>query len=156
MSQTVQHNSKVLVHFTLRLKDGSLAESTYNNGKPALFCLGDGSLSPAIERELEGLSVTDKRTFTLEPEEAFGQTNPDLIHYFSRQQFHQAEKPEPGTIMLFSAMDGSERPGIIREISGDSVTVDFNHPLAGESVRFDIEVLDINPVQEEKHANSVS
>lgn len=56
-----------------------------------------------------------------------------------------AGEPEIGAIMLFTAMDGSEMPGVIREINGDSITVDFNHPLAGQTVHFDIEVLEIDP-----------
>jgi FKBP-type peptidyl-prolyl cis-trans isomerase SlpA len=56
---------------------------------------------------------------------------PDLIQYFSRREFIDAGEPEIGAIMLFTAMDGSEMPGVIREVNGDSITVDFNHPLAG-------------------------
>ena len=58
-------------------------------------------------------------------------------------------EPEIGAIMLFTAMDGSEMPGVIREVNGDSITVDFNHPLAGRTVHFDIEVLEIDPALEE-------
>jgi FKBP-type peptidyl-prolyl cis-trans isomerase SlpA len=67
----------------------------------------------------------------------------------------QAGEPEIGAIMLFTGMDGSEMPGVIREISGDSITVDFNHPLAGQSIQFDIDVLEIDPVLETNHANPV-
>lgn len=74
--------------------------------------------------------------------------SPDLIQYFSRREFMDAGEPEIGAIMLFTAMDGSEMPGVIREINGDSITVDFNHPLAGRTVHFDIEVLEIDPVLE--------
>ena len=122
MSESVQSNSAVLVHFTLKLDDGTTAESTRNNGKPALFRLGDASLSEGLEQHLLGLKVGDKTTFSGEP--------------------------EIGAIMLFTAMDGSEMPGVIREINGDSITVDFNHPLAGQTVHFDIEVLEIDPALE--------
>lgn len=63
MSKSVQSNSAVLVHFTLKLDDGSTAESTRNNGKPALFRLGDGSLSEGLEQHLLGLKDGDKTTF---------------------------------------------------------------------------------------------
>ena len=141
MSESVQSNSAVLVHFTLKLDDGTTAESTRNNGKPALFRLGDASLSEGLEQHLLGLKVGDKTTFSLEPDAAFGVPSPDLIQYFSRREFI-------GAIMLFTAMDGSEMPGVIREINGDSITVDFNHPLAGQTVHFDIEVLEIDPALE--------
>ncbi|GAA0497094.1 FKBP-type peptidyl-prolyl cis-trans isomerase [Tatumella terrea] len=154
MSYQVQHDSSLLVHFTLTLEDGSLAESTRANGKPALFRLGDGSLSPAFGQALSGMTAGETRQFTLTPEDAFGPANPDLIQYFSRRDFAGAAEPETGTIMLFTAIDGSEMPGIIRDVSGDSVTVDFNHPLAGQTVTFAVEVLEVDPVLENENADS--
>ncbi len=148
MSDSVQSDSAVLVHFTLKLEDGSVAESTRAGGKPALFRLGDASLSEGLEQHLLGLKEGAKTSFTLQPEDAFGTISPDLIQYFSRREFIDAGEPEPGAIMLFTAMDGSEMPGVIRDVNGDSITVDFNHPLAGQTIHFDIEVLDVNPVLE--------
>ena len=148
MSNTIQSNSAVLVHFTLKLDDGSTAESTRSNGKPALFRLGDATLSEGLEQLLLGLKAGDKKAFSLEPDAAFGISTPDLIQYFSRREFMDAGEPTIGAIMLFTAMDGSEMPGVVREINGDSITVDFNHPLAGHTVHFDIEVLEVDPVLE--------
>ena len=148
MTDSVQRDSAVLLHFTLKLEDGSTAESTRANGKPPLFRLGDGSLSDSLETALLGLRVGEKKAFTLEPEAAFGSVSPDLIQYFSRRDFIQTGEPEVGAIMLFTGMDGSEMPGVIREIAGDSITVDFNHPLAGRTVHFDVEVLEIDPALE--------
>ncbi|WP_205952632.1 FKBP-type peptidyl-prolyl cis-trans isomerase [Pantoea stewartii] len=154
MTESVQRDSAVLLHFVLKLEDGSVAESTRASGKPALFRLGDGSLSGALEQALLGLKAGDKHQFSLAPEEAFGGVSPDLIQYFSRRDFNEAGEPEIGAIMLFTGMGGSEMPGVIREINGDSITVDFNHPLAGHRVQFDIEVLEIDSVLEANHANS--
>ncbi len=81
MSESVQSNSAVPVHFTLKLDDGTTAESTRNNGKPALFRPGDAS-SEGLEQHLLGLKVGDKTTFSLEPDAAFGVPSPDLIQYF--------------------------------------------------------------------------
>ena len=156
MTECVQRESAVLVHFTLKLEDGSTAESTRANGKPALFRLGDGSLSAALEEALLGLKAGETKQFTLAPEEAFGGVSPDLIQYFSRRDFIDAGEPEVGAIMLFSGMGGSEMPGVIREVSGDSITVDFNHPLAGHRIQFDVEVLEIDPALEANDANPVS
>ena len=156
MTEFVQRESAVLVHFSLKLEDGSTAESTRANGKPALFRLGDGSLSAALEQALLGLKAGQTKQFTLEPEDAFGGVSPDLIQYFSRRDFIDAGEPEVGAIMLFSGMGGSEMPGVIREVSGDSITVDFNHPLAGRRIQFDVEVLEIDPALETNDANPVS
>ncbi|ONG10453.1 hypothetical protein BXT92_10125 [Klebsiella pneumoniae] len=84
MSKSVQSNSAVLVHFTLKLDDGSTAESTRSNGKPALFRLGDTSLSEGLEQQLLGLKEGEKKAFSLEPDAAFGVPSPDAgrtVHF---------------------------------------------------------------------------
>ncbi|MEC5343963.1 FKBP-type peptidyl-prolyl cis-trans isomerase [Brenneria populi] len=154
MSETVQSTSAVLVHFTLTLENGTVAESTSENGKPALFRLGDGSLSAALEQQLQGLARGAQKRFTLPPESAFGPVNPDMIQFFLRRDFARTGVPEVGTIMLFSGAGGNDMPGIIRDVTEESVTVDFNHPLAGQSITFDLEVLAIDPSRQEvPHAN---
>ncbi|MBG6245878.1 peptidylprolyl isomerase [Candidatus Symbiopectobacterium sp. 'North America'] len=154
MTQSVQNTSAVLLHFVLTLEDGSVAESTRERGKSALFRLGDESLSPALEQQLLSLRRGDKHRFTLPPESAFGPFNPDLIQFFLRRDFAETGVPDVGTIMLFSGVAGNDIPGVIREVAEESITVDFNHPLAGHHVSFDVEVMDIDPVaQEVERAN---
>ncbi|PQQ29263.1 FKBP-type peptidyl-prolyl cis-trans isomerase [Photorhabdus luminescens] len=153
MSNQVQEDSAVLLHFTLKLQDGSIADSTYTQGKPALFRLGDGTLSLPLEQQLTGLKEGDKHSFTLAGENVFGKPNPDLIQYFTPRDFAETGMPEIGTIMLFTAMNGSEMPGIVKAVTEESVTVDFNHPLADQNVTFEIEVLEIDPQLEENHAD---
>ena len=101
MSKSVQSNSAVLVHFTLKLDDGSTAESTRSNGKPALFRLGDTSLSEGLEQQLLGLKEGEKKAFSLEPDAAFGVPSPDLIQYFSRREFIDAGEPDIGDYALY-------------------------------------------------------
>ncbi len=134
-------SSEVLMHFDLKLEDGSAADSTRVNKKPAKLVMGDGSLTPNFEACLLGLKEGDKKSFTLAPEDAFGQPNPDNIHHMDRSRFTQ--DVEEGMIMAFAQPDGSEVPGIIRSTAGTSVTVDFNHPLAGQTVIFDVEILSV-------------
>ncbi|MBS9437538.1 FKBP-type peptidyl-prolyl cis-trans isomerase [Photorhabdus noenieputensis] len=153
MSNQVQADSAVLLHFTLKLQDGSIADSSYTQGKPALFRLGDGTLSSPLEQQLTGLKEGDKHSFTLAGENVFGKPNPDLIQYFTPRDFAETGIPEIGTIMLFTAMNGSEMPGIVKAVTEESVTVDFNHPLADQNVTFEIEVLEIDPQLEENHAD---
>ncbi len=141
----------LLVHFTLTLEDGSLAESSRERGQPALFRFGDGSLSPALESELASCVVGDRRCFTLAPADAFGERSDDLVQFFPLGQFRDSGEPQAGAVILFTAADGAQMPGLVREVTGESVTVDFNHPLAGIPVTFDIEVLERDPVQEVNH-----
>ncbi len=140
---TIAHNSAVTLHFTIKLKDGSVADSTHNGGKPAKLVIGDGSLSDNFEQHLIGMQAGQNRAIELTAEDAFGQPNPDNIHHMDRAKFIGDTEVEVGTIMAFSGPDGMEIPGIITDIAGDSVTVDFNHPLAGQDVIFDVEILSV-------------
>lgn len=140
---TISQDSAVTLHFTIKLKDGSVADSTHNFGKPAKLVIGDGSLSDNFEQCLLGLQAGDSQSIELAAADAFGAPNPDNIHYMERSKFVGDAEVEVGTIMAFSGPDGMEIPGIITEIAGDSVTVDFNHPLAGQDVIFDVEILSV-------------
>ncbi|AGV18500.1 MULTISPECIES: FKBP-type peptidyl-prolyl cis-trans isomerase [Vibrio] len=140
---TITNESVVTLHFTIKMKDGSVADSTHNMGKPAKFVMGDGSLSENFEQCLIGLETGAQKAIELKAEDAFGMPNPDHIHYMDRTKFVGDAEVEVGTIMAFSGPDGMEIPGIITEIAGDSVTVDFNHPLAGQDVTFEVEILSV-------------
>lgn len=136
-------DSEVTLHFDLKLEDGSAADSTRVHNKPAKLIIGDGSLTENFEACLMGLSEGDKKSFTLPPEDAFGMPNPDNIHHMDRTKFGMDTPAEEGMIISFSQPGGMEIPGIVRDVAGDSVTVDFNHPLAGQTVVFDVEILAI-------------
>lgn len=142
--QAIGNHSEVLMHFDLKLEDGSAADSTRVNKKPAKLVMGDGSLTPNFEACLLGLKAGDKKSFTLAPEDAFGPSNPDNIHHMDRSRFGADLELAEGMILGFAQPDGNEVPGIVRDIAGDSVTVDFNHPLAGHTVIFDVEILSVS------------
>jgi FKBP-type peptidyl-prolyl cis-trans isomerase SlpA len=133
----------LVCHMNILLEDGSTAESTKASGKPTRFNVGDGSLSPEFEKNIQTLDVGDKHSFTLGPKDAFGDVNPDAIHHMDRSRFPADMSLEAGVIVSFSGPGGSEIPGIIRDTAGDSITVDLNHPLAGREVTFELEVVKI-------------
>ncbi|KGJ91820.1 FKBP-type peptidyl-prolyl cis-trans isomerase [Colwellia psychrerythraea] len=138
----IQKDSNILVHITMKLSDGSAADSTKVNNKPAKIIMGDNSISPAFEAELIGLKKGESREFTLAANDAFGETNPDNIHYMGLDKFSAEVPAKIGNIITFT-QPGGELPGMIKEINGDSVTIDFNHPLAGQTVTFVIDLVDI-------------
>ncbi|WP_051680284.1 FKBP-type peptidyl-prolyl cis-trans isomerase [Vibrio rhizosphaerae] len=145
--QLIQTGTAVTFHFTIKLKDGSVADSTHQMGKPAKLVIGDGSLSDNFEQCLLGLQAGDQRTIELKAADAFGLPNPDNIHHMDRTRFAGDTELEVGVIMAFSGPDGMEIPGIVTAIEGESVTVDFNHPLAGQDVTFDIEILAVESAE---------
>ncbi len=112
-------------------------------GKPAQLTIGDGSLSDNFEKHLLGMQSGQEQSIELSAQDAFGMPNPDNIHHMERSKFVGDAEVEVGTIMAFSGPDGAEIPGIITEIAGDSVTVDFNHPLTGHDVTFEVEILSV-------------
>ena len=139
----IGEKSEVLFHFSIKLEDGSAADSTKVHNKPAKLFMGDGSLTENFEKCLLGLKAGESKSFDLEPEDAFGQPNPDNIYYVDRSKIGPAAPADVGSIIAFTQPDGTELPGLVREVAGDSVTIDFNHPLAGQKVTFEVDILEV-------------
>jgi FKBP-type peptidyl-prolyl cis-trans isomerase SlpA len=139
----ISPNSTVTLHFDLRLKDGSIAEST-KDFKPMQFQMGMGVFSEKFEAKLLGLQAGDKSKIMLMPEDAFGEPHPANIFQVPADKFKGMDKVEVGSIFLFTQPSGQEIPGIIRAIENNEITVDFNHPLAGQVVLFDIEIIKVD------------
>lgn len=139
-------NTEVSLHFALLLEDGSEVDSTFSR-QPATFTFGDGNLLPSVEAKLLGYTAGAKEVFTLAPEEAFGQRNPANIQRLPRSQFGDDMELQEGLVVSFSDAANTELPGVISGFDGDMVEVDFNHPLAGRSLRFKVEILSVSPAQ---------
>jgi len=139
----IQSDSSIVAHITMKLSDGSAADSTKVNNKPAVINMGDQSISPAFEAQLLGMSAGESKEFTLIAKDAFGEKSPDNIHYVDIAKFGGDTPAEIGSIVTFTQPGGVELPGMITDVSGGSVTVDFNHPLAGQDVTFVIDVVEI-------------
>ncbi|APX94548.1 peptidylprolyl isomerase [Halomonas sp. 1513] len=134
---------EVTLHFTLKLEDGTVVDSTRDK-RPATFQVGDGNLPPGFEAPLEGLTDGDTGSYQISPEHAFGQHNPQNVQLLKRDDFDDVE-PEVGTVMSFADAAGGELPGVIASIDGEQVEVDFNHPLAGRTLTFEVEVIQVRP-----------
>ncbi|MDZ7663697.1 FKBP-type peptidyl-prolyl cis-trans isomerase [Thiohalophilus sp.] len=141
---TIGPGSRVTMHFTLSLTDGTVADSS-EEGEPMTFTMGDGTLIEGLEMVLYGLKVGDKQCLEIGPRDTFGFPEEDNIHTLARSEF-AAELPlEEGIILGFSTPSGEEVPGTIHEVHDEEVVVDFNHPLAGRPVVFEVEILAIQP-----------
>ena len=144
--QRIGQNTQVTLHFALRLENGDTVDSTFDK-QPATFKVGDGNLLPGFEAALFGFKAGDKRTLQILPENAFGQPNPQNVQIIPRSQFQDMELSE-GLLVIFNDAANTELPGVVKEFGDEQVTIDFNHPLAGRTVHFDIEVLEIDPALE--------
>jgi len=141
---TIGPGSEVLMHFTLSLADGTVADST-DEDEPLRFVMGDGTLIEGLELVLYGLKPGDRQCLSIDPRDAFGFPDEENIHTMPRSEFPAEMQLEAGLIISFTTPSGEEVPGAIREIKDDEVVVDFNHPLAGNEIIFDVEILEIKP-----------
>lgn len=141
---TVTATSDVLAHIRITTQEGTEVSSSHHTGKPMRFQLGSGSLTAELEATLIGLTVGETTTVLLPGSAIYGQANPDLIQHFHRHAFSAMETIERGTIIVCSTQQGTELPGVIRDIAGDSVTVDFNHPLTYYKIQVTIQLMKIN------------
>ena len=139
--------SRVTLHFSLALTDGKIIDSNFDRAAPS-FRLGDGSLLPGFEQCLLGLQQGDEREFMLAPEQAFGQPNTANHQSFTVANFRHLLEDDllplaPGTVVSFKDAAGFDLPGVVMAIGEDRVEVDFNHPLAGKSIRFRVRVVNV-------------
>lgn len=134
--------SQVRMHFTLRLDDGTEVE-TSTHGAPIDFEMGDGTLITGLERALYGLKTGDRQTLRISPEEGYGARDPENIYNIKRDMFENELPVEPGVVMGFELPSGEEVHGTIVSIDANDIRVDFNHPLAGREVIFEVEILDV-------------
>ena len=141
MSRTVQPDNLVTLHYRITLENGQPLISTFE-GTPATLQLGAGELLPTLEALLTGLEEGSCHTFSLEPAQAFGDHKAELVERVQRRHMNE-DDIEPMSIMEFTAPDGSRYSGLVREIDDESALIDFNHPLAGKSIRFEVEVIGI-------------
>lgn len=142
----VQANSKVTLHFAIALENGEIVDSTFEK-QPATFVMGDGSLLQGFEEPLIGLQAGDKQTFQIMPEKAFGMPNPSNIQTFKRSDFDADMELQEGLVISFSDAANTELPGVVKQVTETFVDVDFNHPLAGHTLDFTVEIHAVeNPV----------
>jgi len=142
----VSEGTRVYVNFSVSLEDGSEVDSNFG-GEPVAFVVGDGSLLPGFERLLFGMSAGQRQLFTVSPEEGFGQPNDSNVHQVPRSQFDDASGLEIGLVYSFADASGGELPGLVVAFDEEAVTVDFNHPLAGRNILFDVLVHRVEPVE---------
>lgn len=138
----IKPGSKVSMHFAIKLDDGQVVDSTFER-MPAKFAMGDGNLLPGFEEFLVGMVSGDHKEFDIPPEKGFGQPNPQNQQEMKRSDFPVDMPVAPGLMVSFADAQGSELPGVISEVNGDWVTVDFNHPLAGKTLKFEVQILEV-------------
>jgi FKBP-type peptidyl-prolyl cis-trans isomerase SlpA len=142
----VTEGTRVFLNFSVSLEDGSEVDTNFG-GDAVNFVIGDGSLLPGFERLLFGMSQGQRQMFVVPPENAFGQAYDNNVQYLSREQFDEDADLEIGLVFSFADARGGEVPGMIIAFDEDEVTVDFNHPLSGRTILFDVLIHRVEPVE---------
>ncbi len=142
--QRIGPDKEVTLHFALKLENGDVVDSTFDK-QPATFKVGDGNLLPGFEQAIYGLKAGDKRSLPIGPEQGFGQGNPQNVQVMPRSQFQDMELSE-GLLVIFNDAANAELPGVVKSFDDSQVTIDFNHPLAGKALSFDVEIIEVKAV----------
>ncbi len=137
--QTIGPGKTVTLHFAIKLEDGQIVDSNFEV-EPATFTIGDGNIPEGFEQTLFGLKEGDREELNVAPENAFGMKNPSNIQRFPRSQFQDMQL-EKGLVISFQDPNQGELPGVVDRFDENAVHVDFNHPLAGHNLRFEVSIL---------------
>ena len=143
----VQPDSFLTLHYRLAGPDGADLINTFHD-KPATISLGTGELAPAVEACLLGMAEGSRQTFALAPGQAFGQRNPELVQRVRRTLLDELGDPDErysvGDVVQFPMPQGQGTySGVVREVLPDVLLFDFNHPLAGQPVTFEVQLIGV-------------
>jgi len=146
----VENDMFVSVHYKGTLQNGEEFD-TSKGRHPLEVQMGAGQLIPGLEKALMGMSLNEKKVLTIEPEEAYGHVDKSLTQSFARADVPSEMNPEVGKIVALTSPEGQQVPAQIIEVDDEKVVLDLNHPLAGETLTFDIEVVGISstPTQDQ-------
>lgn len=140
--QKPQAGNTVRVHYTGTLEDGTQFDSS-RGAEPLEFAMGQGQLIAGFENAVAGLTTGESCTVTLAPEQAYGESNPDMVQQVARELMPEDVELEPGMVLQGQAGDGSVDNFTVVSLTEETVTLDANHPLAGKTLTFEIELVAI-------------
>jgi len=138
----VNENDKVVVHYTGKLNDGQVFDSSAQR-EPLEVQLGEGALIPGFEKGLVDMQVNEKKTITIAKEEAYGEVQKELFQSVPKAELPETIEPKVGMGLVATNSDGSERQLRVAEVNEDNIVVDANHPLAGHDLTFELELVEI-------------
>ncbi|WP_457600969.1 FKBP-type peptidyl-prolyl cis-trans isomerase [Hydrogenivirga sp.] len=143
MSQSVEKNTVVSFHYTLKDKEtGSIIESSKESGQPVTFLVGAGEIIPGLESRMLGMSSGESKSIEVPAEEAYGPRNPELVQKAPREYFQNIPL-EKGLPLQAQTPEGRVVNMVVVDFDDQTVTVDMNHPLAGRDLVFEVEVVDV-------------
>ena len=159
---TIENNNVVSLSYKLHTVEANgekvFVEET-NTENPLTFLYGVGMMIPKFEEEIKGLTAGDKKSFTIAPEEAYGTIDPNAIAQLPLDMFQESGMPTVGEMLPLSDNEGNQFRAVVVEVTEEAVVADLNHPMAGKTLEFDVEVISTRLATEEElshgHAHGV-
>jgi peptidylprolyl isomerase len=139
----VKKGDKIKVEYEGVLEDGTVFDSSSLKGCPLEFEVGSGQLLRKFEEAVIGMNIGEEKEITISPKDGYGEHKSEFLKEISKDYFPDDQEIEPGMFFMMVMQDGRQMPVKISSISGDIVTVDLNHPLAGKTLIFKIKVIEI-------------
>lgn len=139
---TVEEGRTVVLHYTGTLAEGEIFDSSQGRD-PIEVRIGVGQVIPGFESGIMGMTVGETRTFTIPPEDAYGERDESLCRRVEKERFADPEGIRVGRVCQVPMGEGQNVPGTVVEIGNEDVVIDFNHPLAGKELTFEVECMEI-------------
>ncbi len=145
MEKTIKKGGKVKLDYEGRFEDGTVFDSSTHgdHSHPLEFEVGSGQVIKGFDDAVVGMKKEEEKEFTLNPAEAYGESNPNLMQKVPRNALPKEQEPKPGMVLMVGAPDGRQFPVKITAVDKDSITVDLNHPLAGKKLIFKIKIVNV-------------
>ncbi|TDG15830.1 peptidylprolyl isomerase [Seongchinamella unica] len=152
MSLLIGDKAVVTIHYKLTDNSGAIIDSS-EGAEPLAYLHGAGNIIPGLENALVGKTAGATLQVAIAPEEGYGEVHPQLIETVPREAFQGIDQIEPGMAFEAQGSDGQARRIVVREVNGDEIIIDGNHPLAGVELNFDVEVVSVREASEEEIAH---
>jgi len=152
LMDTIADGVIAIIHYTLKNDQGEVLDSS-DGGDPLPYLHGASNIVPGLEKELAGLKIGDTKDIDVAPEEGYGVPNPAMIQKVPRDAFPEDAPVEAGAQFLMQGEGGQPIPIWVTEVTDDTVTIDANHPLAGQTLHFSISVEAVRLPTDEEKAN---
>jgi FKBP-type peptidyl-prolyl cis-trans isomerase SlyD len=132
----------VVIHYLLHV-DGTQVENSRDGDQPLHVLLGHGQLIPGLEKAIEGRAAGDMFSIELAPDEAYGERKDNAIQRVPKKYFHNGARLKPGMTTVLALREGGQRAVTVHKVGMSTVDVDTNHPMAGKTLNFDVEIVEV-------------
>ncbi len=139
-----QEGNTVKVHYTGKLTDGTVFDSSYQRNEPIEFTLGQKNMIAGFEQAVAGMSVGDTKTAEIPASEAYGEKKEEMMLNVPKAEVPEGLKPEVGQQLAMQDNNGQQVPVTVAEVSDDGIVLDANHPLAGKNLIFELELVEVS------------